>query len=161
MKKVAKALLILATFIYLYCANFKDMTNIEEIWKDIPESPIHQVSNLGRVRSIDHYMNSHNVQTRQLYKRFKKGKIRVLDTNRYGYHVLRFTSKGKYHTVHRLVAQAFIPNPENKPTVNHINGIKTDNRVINLEWCTVGENTRHAFDIGLRSKFWGANNHLA
>ena len=64
-----------------------------------------------------------------------------------GYLSTKFS--GKSHLVHRLVADKYIPNPENKRTINHINGIKTDNRVSNLEWNTNGENMKHAYNTGL------------
>ena len=83
----------------------------------------------------------------------KGGKVvkRTLSLNKSGYYYvsLKDNDKIKNARVHRLVAEAFIPNPENKPYINHIDGNKTNNCVDNLEWCTPSENSRHALSKGL------------
>lgn len=104
---------------------------MEEIWKDIKGyEGYYQVSNYGNI--------------------FGKSRNKVLKpfSNINGYS--RVELCGKRYVVHRIVAQHFIPNPVNKPQINHKNGIKTDNRVENLEWCTAKENMQHASKSGLQ-----------
>lgn len=82
---------------------------------------------------------------------FKTGRIRVQQEDRDGYRRINLTNKEKGNSgvfIHRLVGLAFIPNPNNYPQVNHINGIKTDNRVENLEWCTPLHNNKEWVKIG-------------
>lgn len=112
---------------------------MQEIWKDVVGyEGLYKVSNLGNVIS-----NRRN---------YSKGLWYLSQFNNNGY--LRVSlvvnEKKKSYLVHRLVAEAFIPNPENKETVNHIDGCKTNNRVDNLEWATKQENTLHAINTGLR-----------
>lgn len=114
---------------------------IGEIWKDIKGyEGIYQVSNLGRVKSLKRYSNNNaNTKDRLLKPSFnKKGYLRV---------VLCKNGIQYNKTIHRLVAEAFIPNPDNKPQVNHIDEDKTNNRISNLEWMTNKENRNHGTAI--------------
>lgn len=81
----------------------------------------------------------------------KKNNLLKHDVTYDGYHrvTLYKNNKPKHYPIHRLVAETFIPNPENKPTVNHIDGDKSNNSVSNLEWSTHSENSQHAYDNGL------------
>lgn len=120
---------------------------IGEAWKEVEGyGGAYQVSNKGLVRSTERKVSF--IDGRE---RIFKGKVLKSNLNTYGYPkvVLVYNRSEFTINVHRLVALAFIPNPENKPQVNHINGIKTDNRVENLEWSTNSENQRHARKIGL------------
>lgn len=104
----------------------------KEIWKDVQGyEGLYQVSNLGRVKSL----NYHNTKEERV---LKQNMVR-------DYYQVCFSvnKKRKYYRVNRLVATAFIPNPNNYQFVNHINEVKTDNRVDNLEWCDVKYNINY------------------
>ena len=121
---------------------FKGEKLYREVWRDVVGyEGLYEVSNLGRVRSLDKEIIITGVQKRPV-KGIKKGKIFTPSQNPQGYYytTLHKNKKTKTVRVHRLVAQAFIPNPENKPYIDHINTIKTDNRVQNLRWATQKEN---------------------
>lgn len=113
-----------------------------EIWKDVVGyEGLYQVSNLGNVKSLN-------------FNRSGQEKLLKLSVNKfYTYPQVKLYKNEvkKCLKVHRILAQAFIPNPLNLPYINHINAIRTDNRLENLEWITHAENIQHAFNIGTKS----------
>ena len=121
------------------------MIQLEE-WKDIEEyEGMYQVSNYGNVKSLARQRRN----SKGVY--MQKEKLLSLTNTSTGYKKVELVKNGKKksYKVHRLVAMAFIDNPENKPQVNHIDGNKTNNHVDNLEWVTSSENSIHAYKTGL------------
>ena len=117
-----------------------------ELWKTIPDYEDYQVSNFGRVKS------------------FKKGKGKIIKPNLNAGYLrvcLSKNDKPKRFSVHRLVAELFVPNPESNPEVNHIDGHKMNNYVGNLEWATREENLKHAYDTGLKIAPQGEEHYKA
>lgn len=121
----------------------------------------YEISSLGRIKTIGSEKSKRSALS-------KTGSLILSpSTSKKGYKRIGLVKDNKrtYFSMHRLVATAFIPNPENKPCVNHINGIKNDNRIENLEWCTQSENVKHGFDV-LNRVVWskgktGSLSHLA
>lgn len=123
----------------------KDLPN--EIWKDVVNHEgLYVVSNLGRVKGLD------RMEHRKTYSRRRKGQLMHQHIDSWGYLRTTLCKNGKTwsHHVHKLVAMAFHENPNNYLQVNHKNGIKTDARAENLEWCDQYFNMQHAVRTGLR-----------
>lgn len=121
------------------------LKKMKEIWKDIDGyEGLYQVSNLGRIKSLPKQDGFH----------FLKEKIKTLFLKRNGYLMVSLSIKGigKQNLVHRIVAKAFIPNPENLPQVNHKDENKLNNRVDNLEWCTAKYNMNYGTCLERRAK---------
>jgi predicted XRE-type DNA-binding protein len=131
--------------------------NKMEIFKDVKGyEGFYQVSNLGNVRSLERKV----AHRKKGYWQVLKERILKPGNNGKGYLYLTFRKEGeaKNQTIHRLVANAFLDNPENKRCVNHKDGNKLNNKVSNLEWNTHIENMQHAYKTGLRNQT-GEKNH--
>lgn len=126
-----------------------------EEWKDIEQfEGLYQISNEGRVRSLDR-----DIETSTGTRHYKSNILNKYEKEN-GYYTVNLYNKGVKENkfIHKLVAEAFIPNPDNKPCVDHINGNNQDNRVENLRWCTQQENNnfelyrQHQTNNPLKSK---------
>lgn len=121
---------------------------MEEIWRPVlGYEGYYEVSNLGNVRSVDRTVICDDGSIRTI-----KGKDRVKQFDYHGYPFVSLYkgAKGKNHHIHRLVAIAFIPNPGNKPTVDHIDRNPKNNTVENLRWCTLRENVMNPLSVEYR-----------
>lgn len=135
-----------------------------EIWKDVlGYEGIYKISNLGRIESAERIIYRTDKRGYEYtYKR--KGRILKNVLRSSGYYsvsLLNNSGKAKQVAVHRLVGLAFLENPLNKPQLNHIDGVKTNNSVDNLEWVDAKENSIHAYKLGLSKgvKRYGKDNH--
>lgn len=125
----------------------------DEVWIPVVRHPGYEVSNRGRVRSLDRtIIDSNGVPSRRKGRILKPFKMRGTSPNSdkwYKYVCLYACGEAVNMRLHRIVAEAWIPNPHNKPFVNHIDGNKANNQAENLEWVTNQENVDHANRLGL------------
>lgn len=120
-----------------------------EIWKDIKGyEGVYQISTLGRIKGLSRKVLSKKRKTGNNERTISEY-IRTPETTKMGYQRITLSLSGNNirFFVHRLVCIEFIPNPDNKPCVNHKNGIKCDNNIQNLEWVTYSENERHSYNV--------------
>ncbi len=125
----------------------------KEIWKPIKNwENIYEISNTGKIRSVERTITAINGRSNKPFNRIYPSKIRVQRMQKDGYMEVNLSvnQKSKLIRIHRLVAEAFIANPKDKPQVNHIDGNKTNNHVSNLEWNTQSENQIHAYKTKLQ-----------
>jgi hypothetical protein len=136
---------------------------MKEIWKKIEYKnvpDIYEVSSLGGVKRVAYSLDAPNQFG--VFQTTRKEKGMRSCRNTYGYSMLRIQvgNKKQVHLIHRLVATAFIPNPENKPCVNHKDLNKSNNCVDNLEWVTYRENSLHATENGVLISYKGRESNL-
>ena len=132
---------------------FNDIdTMFGEIWAPVPGyEKRYQVSNLGRIRRIFRKIHPTADVISSTYRvRLMRGS--AVDSGYRAVELYSDSGESSQHLIHRLVASAFLPNPHNKPTVNHIDGVKWHNELSNLEWATTSEQQIHALAIGLRTR---------
>lgn len=121
---------------------------MQEQWKPIKGyEGLYEVSNLGRVKSLPKYHNC----GKQGYMQSEKNLKQIKQNSGYLCVCIYKNGIGKKYLIHRLVAETFIPNPENKTQVNHLDGNKENNCIDNLEWVTQKENIQHAYKTGLHN----------
>lgn len=135
------------------------LNSSEDIFYDVPGyEGFYQITKSGIIKSLPKLLKAKLGSTALRKEKNLRGNL-----GKNGYRITCFTKDGikKYLKVHRLLAITFIPNPDNLPHINHINGIKTDNNLENLEWITLENNAHHAREIGLYRGLNGEQNTMA